>query len=190
MLDMNTNAYKKWLIRLFLLAFSALLPTITLAIESLKEDEGYILVALNIEQGYIPSKVTISGEGWGNNLKYNNLSPYMNYWLEPVSAGTYQWDRLYLNKSSYLDVEDQSFKISVVPGKINYAGHLSLFTEMNGHKDDLTGGARYYFNNKSSKALIFLEVNFSDLLGKYQVVYSGHQKDHFFNYVTKLKGAE
>jgi len=182
--------YKKILFRIIIVLFPTLLSTTVLAIEALEEGEGYILIALNIERGYIPSKVTLSGEGWGNNLQYENLRANMNYWLEPVSAGTYQWDRLYLSKRSYLDVDEQNYKIKVEAGKINYAGHLSLYTEMSKYRDDLTGGARYYFNNRSSKAQTFLESNFAELLNKYKIVYSGHEKDHFFNYVSQLKGEE
>lgn len=171
---------------IFLMLFSFSSP----AIEKLDEDEGYILVAFNIEQGYIPTYVTLSGEGWGNNLRYDDIDSTTNYWIEAVSAGTYQWDRLYLAKNIYLDIEDAELTIKVEAGKISYAGHLSLYTEMNVDRDSLIGGARFYFNNKSSKAMEYLENNFSELIQQHGVIYSGQQRDNFFDYASQLKGTK
>ncbi|MCL1146321.1 hypothetical protein L2747_09965 [Shewanella marinintestina] len=173
-----------------LLLLSVIFTFPALAIEPLEKDEGYVLVALKVEQGYLPTYVTLSGEGWGNGLKYDLKPTSTNYWLEAVEAGTYEWDRLYLNKDVYLDIEDAELTIKVEPGKINYGGHLLLHTTMNASRNSLLGGARFYFNNKASKAMTYLDNNFPSLVKDYDLIYTGEHKDHFFDYAKQLKGVK
>ena len=156
-------------------------------IDELEPGQGYILVALNIEAGYIPSRVTLSGDGFFSRLQFKNLAGYNNYWLVPAQAGTYTWDRVYLDKRNYLNIADNEFSIEVKEGVINYGGHLSLYTEMNAYRTQLLGGARTYFNNRSARAYEYLSINHKPLLDKYPLSYSGEYADHFFNYVTQLE---
>ena len=156
----------------------------TFAIEKLKKNEGYLLVALNVEKGYLPKYVELSGEGlFSKTIKLDSLQPYLNYWLVRVKSGTYRWEKIFFNKRLYLDIDDSNYDIKVKSGKINYGGHLSLYSEMNSSRNEILGGARLNFNNKSSKALSYLEYEYTELLQNYELVYSGSEKDHFFNFL-------
>ncbi|WP_137221504.1 hypothetical protein [Shewanella sp. MEBiC00475] len=162
--------------------------TLGFCVTELNNDEGYILVAMKIEQGYVPSHITVEGEGWLSDLKFEQVKPDYNYWIEVVPAGRYTWDRVYLGKRTYIDIADQKYVINVEAGKINYAGHLSMYTEMNGSLDTLIGGARFYFNNKASKALYYMESNYPEVLAQYNLNYTGKEKDHFFEYAKEIEG--
>ncbi len=182
----------EWLIRFCAVIFlSVLLQSNATSIEPLEENEGYLLVAFNVESGYVPSHVQLESGGFmGSSLKFDSLKPRDNHWLIPVDAGEYSWDRIFFTKRIYLNLEDSDFKIKVEPGKINYGGHISLYTEMNSNRDQLLGGARVYFNNRASKAMIFLDEQYPALMTRYETVYSGKQRDHFFTHVNSLRNAQ
>ena len=158
------------------------------ALEPLDKDEGYILIAIYIESGYLPTKVTLEGSGWGNDITVKNFKGHENYRLLPVEAGTYKFSRLYLDKRNYFDLEDREFVINVVPGNIKYAGDLSVQTGMNsGFSGSILDGAAFFFNNKSSLALNYLERNNLEVLSEFDLHYSGQQRDHFFDFVSSNK---
>jgi len=159
-------------------------------VDELKSGEGYVLIALNIEAGYVPHKVTLDGDGFFSGLMFKDLGGYNNYWLVPAKAGTYTWDRIYLDGRHYLDIGDDNYSIKVEEGKINYGGHLSLYTEMNAFQSELLGGARTYFNNRSTRAFAYLSANYTELVDKYPLHYSGSYRDHFFNYLNDLEKNE
>jgi hypothetical protein len=162
--------------------------TLGYCLPELSNDEGYILVAMKIEQGYVPSHITLDSEGWLSDLRFEQLKSNYNYWLEVVPAGRYTWDRVYLAKRTYIDIADHKYVINVEAGKINYAGHLSMYTEMNGSLDTLIGGARFYFNNKASKALYYIESSYPEILAQYNLNYTCKEKDHFFEYAKAIEG--
>lgn len=162
--------------------------TLGYCLTELSKDEGYILVAMKIEQGYVPSHITLDTEGWLSDLRFEKLKSNYNYWLVVVDAGSYTWNRVYLGKQTYIDLADQKYVINVEAGKINYAGHLSMYTEMNGSLNYLIGGARFYFNNKASQALEYMESSYPEVLAQYNLNYTGKEKDHFFEYAKAIEG--
>ena len=175
----------KYIIITLLFAFPPLID----AIEPLKEDQGYLLVAFNVESGYLPAKVELDSEGlFSADLIFRDIQGNNNYWLIVADAGEYTWDKLWLSKRLYIPVAEREFKIRVEAGKINYGGQLSLYTEMNVNQNQLLGGARTYFNNKSSHALNYLIKNAPDLYNKYPVIYSGNYRDYFFEYFKSIGG--
>lgn len=180
---------KLYLICILALVVTHLLPSKVFAQDTLKKDEGYILIAIYVESGYLPTKITLEGTGWGNDITIKDLEGYNNYRLLAVSEGTYKFDRIYLNRKNYFNIEEQEFELKVVAGKVNYAGDLSIQTGMNsGHSGSTLDGAMFFFNNKSSQALKYLEKNHIEHLKNYPLNYSGRQRDHFFDYVSQEMG--
>lgn len=178
------------LIKLLLLVLF-FLPLKTSAIEPLTEGQGYMLVVLNVEQGYIPDFVTITEDGaFGDTVRMESLAVNANFRLFAVDAGTYSWERLYFTKRHYIDLEDKEYKIKVEPGTVSYAGHLSLYSEMNASQSEFLGGARLHYNNRSSRALYYMEYKYPELLKQYPLIYTGDKNDDFLQYVTSLEGAD
>ncbi len=153
---------------------------------ALEKNQGYILIAINIEGGYIPTKATMTSKGFFNDITVKPLRPRLNYELIAVDSGVYTWDRIYYSSFRYVDLEDEEFSIKVEKGKINYGGQISVYSEMSNNQSEFLGGISVNFNNKSSKALAFLESQHSDLLKTYGVIYSGNQRDDFFVYARSL----
>ncbi|GGP56404.1 hypothetical protein [Shewanella saliphila] len=181
------NQYRQWALGVFGIALCGV-STLGYCLPKLDDDQGYILVAMKIEQGYVPSHITLDTDGWLSDLRFEDVTSNYNYWLEVVDAGSYTWDRVYLGKRTYIDVAEQGYVINVEAGKINYAGHLSMYTEMNGSLNFLIGGARFYFNNKASQALEYMEASYPEVLSQYNLNYTGKEKDHFFEYAKAIEG--
>ena len=159
------------------------------AISPLDNDEGYLLLAFTLENGYRPIYVTLKSDSvFGDHVKMEPIYMNTNYKLVSLEEGTYYWDRIYFTEQHYMDISDFDFTISVKKGKINYGGHLALYSEMNMQQSEFLGGARFNFNNKSSKALFYLEKEYAKLLAQYELIYTGNENDHFYNYIQSLPG--
>ncbi len=172
----------------YLLSILLFIPFYSWSIEPLKNNQGYMLVVLNVEQGYIPEFVTISESGaFGDTVKMESLSVNANFRLFAVDAGTYTWERLYFTKRHYIDLEDREFTVKVEPGTISYAGHLSLYSEMNASQSEFLGGARIYYNNRSSRALFYLELKYPELLKQYELVNTSDENDDFIPFARSLE---
>ena len=144
----------------------------------LDPNSGFFL--LGIETNRNMKFIEISGPT-DIQLTAKDLKEGTNYLLIDLSAGNYAVERVQLGNYRYISLEDEeNWKFSVVPGQINYVGHLELNTSQNAFYSSAE------LVNRSSEALQFLEKEFSAILTNRKLKYGGPGEDAFFDFISTL----
>ena len=152
--------------------------------DDLKEDEGYLVLAVNIE-GMIPKSLKLASKAtFGSGYTMDSLAFGDNLKIIKLTAGEYTWERLKINRTYRFDLDDEAFSVNVEAGKINYSGHLLV----NIYQQFETASFNYV--NRSS--LVFDELrNCCDALNKkYPLVFTGESQDPFIDFYSNLVKAE
>jgi len=152
-------------------------------VTSLKSDKdkistngtGYLLIGVETNRDL--KSIRISGP---DNILLSSLDLRQgsNFILVDLSAGEYVIEKVELNNYWHVKMEDEEYwNIKILPGKINYVGHLYIashgFWQVSYHTELV---------NKSSYALEFLEEKFPNILTKREMHYGGPGTDTFFKF--------
>lgn len=150
----------------------------------LADDEGYL--ALNIViQSMVPESVKLeSAELFGAGHLVRELKSGENFHLIKLPAGEYSWSRIQVNNSYYFNIDDQNFNVSVLPGKINYSGHLLI------EIFQYYGTAYFNYVNRSSQVIDALEGCCAELSKQYPLVFTGTSPDPFIDFYHQLLAQE
>lgn len=123
--------------------------------DELATDEGYLFLSLNTNTDI--SRLTIDGEGFGNKIRFNDISQGSNYALLKVKAGEYHWEHIniYVGLGAVrYHMKKDDFPFVVKPGVVNYPGVWffnaswagNLRTRMSLHNFNDLSFAKEYFN--------------------------------------------
>ncbi len=153
-------------------------------LEPLDDDEGYLVVATNID-GYIPRNLTLSGESiFQGGYLMEELALGNNIRIIKMNSGVYHWSKLKINKTYLFELEEDKYSLRVEAGKINYAGHLIV------NVYPQHGTADFRFVNRLSQ--VFDEINdcCESLLEQTPLVFNGTGVDPFVDYFRDLQVKE
>lgn len=142
------------------------------------EGTGYLLIGVETNRDL--KSIRISGP---TNILLSSLDLRQgsNFILVDISAGEYVIEKVELNNYWRVKMEDEEYwNINILPGKVNYVGHLNIasngFWQVSYHTELV---------NKSSYALEFMEEKFPKILTKRKMYYGGPGTDTFFNFVEE-----
>ena len=146
----------------------------------LAPDEGILLV-------HVASNVPLQSVHVSGASRIRDLEAGHNQRLYAVSAGTYRWSRLVFgSKLRYQMFSHDYWRFRVEPGRINYPGTLMV----RGPLVSFWTADSYVFNlNRSALSYKLLEENFSDLLDRYPIEYTGRGRDDFLSYYREAQRA-
>lgn len=166
----------------FLLLFSGCISKVTSItqdkVKILTPDKGYLL--LGIETNLDLKSIRILGQEYIE-LSPKDLKEGSNYFLLDLEAGRYTIDQVKLNNYWRRKLtDDEYWQFEVIPGKINYVGHLEINTW--GHWSPITSTELV---NRSSEALELLEEKFPNILTNRSLIYGGPGEDVFFDFVAE-----
>jgi len=159
------------------------------SVSSLKTDQdkiftnesGYLLIGIETNRDLKGIRISGSTDIL---LSSKDLRQGSNFILVDLSAGTYVIEKVLLNNYWRVEMEDKDYwDIEILPGKINYVGHIHIAT---------SGFWLVYSQielvNKSSYAIEFMEENFPKILSSREIHYGGPGDDTFFDLINKKKG--
>ena len=152
--------------------------------DDLKADEGYLVLAVNIE-GMIPKSLKLESKAtFGRGYIMDSLGYGENFRVIKLSAGEYAWERLKINKTYRFDLDDEAFLVNVEAGKINYSGHLlvSIYRQFE--------TASFNYVNRSSLVFDELLSCCNTLRKKYPLVFTGLSQDPFIKFYSDLTEME
>lgn len=150
------------------------------ALDALEDDEGYLVVAANIE-GYIPRNLTLSGESiFQGGYLMEELTLGNNIRIIKMNAGIYHWSKLKINKTYLFELEEDKYSLKVEAGKVNYAGHLivNVYPQY--------GTADFRFVNRASQVFDEMKDCCAELLEQKSLVFNGTGADPFIDYFSEL----
>lgn len=177
---------------LFLFIVFIGLNACTTQVTSLKQDQdvvseanqGYLLLGIQTNRSL--KSIEISG-AQRIELSSKDVKRGTNYLLVDLKAGQYTIDRLLLDRSISVNLENEEYwQFEVVPGQISYVGHLELVTR----GFSIFTSNRSELVNRSSEALEFLADNYPNIFSSRKITYSGPGDDSFFSYLNSLDEAE
>jgi hypothetical protein len=155
-------------------------------VTSLKSDKdkistngtGYLLIGVETNRDL--KSIRISGP---DNILLSSLDLRQgsNFILVDISAGEYVIEKVELNNYWHVKIADKEYwNINILPGKINYVGHINIasngFWQVSYHTELV---------NKSSYALEFMEDKFPNILTKRKMHYGGPGTDTFFKFTRQ-----
>ncbi|MFQ3249424.1 hypothetical protein [Glaciecola sp.] len=144
-------------------------------------DQGYLLIG--IQTSHDLKSMLLTGQA-GIELTHKDLSADADYILINLPAGDYKIRKIDLSKYFYLSFdEDLIWDFTIQAGKVNYIGHLEMFTR--GYYRPST-----YVDlvNKSSQALQFMQESYPTILNKRSLVFGGTGNDEFLTFVAEQQG--
>lgn len=149
----------------------------------LAPDEGLLVIHTVTDRPVL--YVTVNGEAVVRSLKRG-----VRYEIVVAKAGTYRWtevalaerdedSRLWKSSWRMKDIRDY-WTFRVEPGVINYPGQLAIYT---------AGGLRKGLSdlriaNRSAQIWVLLREQRPDLVERYRLVYTGGERDAFFERVV------
>jgi hypothetical protein len=158
------------------------------SVSSIKTDQdkiltnktGYLLIGIETNRDL--KGINISGST-DILLSYKDLRQGSNFILIDLTAGKYVIEKIQLNNYWRVEMDDEDYwDIEVLPGKINYVGHISVgtsgFWQVFSHIELV---------NKSSYAIEFMEEKFPKILTSREIHYGGPGDDTFFDFINKKK---
>ncbi len=151
-------------------------------IATVPDDHG--LVVIGVKSNTYFDEIIISGEKV-TKIDGSLLEEADPYVLVSLPEGEYEFSTIDLRKNYYVNLNHSdsqiNWRFSVARNQITYVGDFIV-----------TSNNQYSYNarlvNNSSDALSYLESNYLRLLSQYKLVYSGSDKDHFFPFISELKG--
>jgi len=148
--------------------------------KTLTNKAGYLLIGIETNRDL--KGINISGST-DILLSYKDLRQGSNFILIDLKAGKYIIEKIQLNNYWRVEMEDEDYwDIEVLPGKINYVGHIEIGT---------SGFWQTYSHielvNKSSYAIEFMEKKFPKILTNREIHYGGPGDDAFFDFINKKK---
>jgi hypothetical protein len=150
--------------------------------KQLTNESGYLLIGVETNRNLKAIKLSGSSNIL---LSSQDLRQGSNFILIDLSAGTYVIEKVQLNNYWRVEMEDEDYwNIDVLPGKINYVGHINVgtvgFWQPFSHIELV---------NKSSYAIEFLEEKFPNILASREIHYGGPGDDSFFDLIKEKKGS-
>lgn len=181
-----SNSYYLIKQRLIKCLFFSLFALISLNVQSntlepLDDDEGYLVVATNID-GFVPRHLTLSGESiFQGGYLMDELKIGNNIRIIKMKAGSYHWSKLKINKTYLFKLEEDKYILNVEAGKINYSGHLivNVYPQF--------GTADFRFVNRASQVFDEIESCCENLLEQTPLLFNGTGVDPFVDYFSGLK---
>ena len=148
--------------------------------DDLKENEDYVVLAVNIE-GMVPKSIKLSSKAtFGGGFIMDSLTYGENIKVIKLDAGEYGWERLRINSSYRFDLDKDTYSIKVEAGKINYSGHLLV----NIYRQFET--ANFNYVNRSSLIFDELQECCEGLTQKYPLAFTGLSEDPFIDFYSDL----
>ncbi|MFB0981898.1 MAG: hypothetical protein QMC62_13410 [Alteromonadaceae bacterium] len=145
--------------------------------KELTNDKGYLL--LGIQTNLDLKSIRIDGPE-NIELSSKDIKEGSSYFLLDLAAGQYTLDQVKLNSYWRRELTDEDYwQFDVMPGTINYVGHLELETWGKWYP---TTHAELV--NRSSEALEFLEEKFPNILTNRSISYGGPGQDSFFEFLA------
>jgi hypothetical protein len=157
-------------------------------VSSIKTDQDKIL---NNESGYLLIGIETNRDLKGINisgstnilLSSKDLRRGSNFILIDLTAGRYVIEKIQLDNYWRVEMEDDDYwDIEVLPGKVNYVGHINI-----GTSGFWARSSHIELINKSSYAIEFMEEKFPNILAKREIHYGGPGNDTFLNYINNQK---
>jgi len=153
--------------------------------KGLKADEGIVVLIIDIN--FRISKISLGKSGKIFPVySMKKLRPGTQMKIIKLKEGKYHWKegtgRTGTTTYSFeIDEEPTSFVVEA--GKTNYPGYLEFRGWLNNNND-----VTYSYNmiNNSLKVFEFMKANYSSLIEKYPLVYSGDTPDPFLEYNEQL----
>jgi len=148
--------------------------------KELTNDKGYLL--LGIQTNLNLKSIRIDGPQ-NIELSSKDIKEGSSYFLLDLAVGQYTLDQLKLNRYWRRELADEEhWQFDVMPGKINYVGHLEVTTWGNWYPT-----TKAELVNRSSEALEFLEEKFPNILTNRSISYGGPGQDSFFEYLANQR---
>lgn len=144
-------------------------------VPELREDEGFVLVALDTSDDvrYLSVKSATS-LFTGDRLK--DIKAGRSWGLYVMPAGKYRWDSLHVGWVKWVMREEPEFQFESRPGEVTYAGDL-IYRNM-----------RFHVANRGLAALDWLEKEHPAIAARYRFEYSGHYPDPFPAFYAAERG--
>ncbi|KIO36550.1 MULTISPECIES: hypothetical protein [unclassified Shewanella] len=147
--------------------------------KTLAENSGYLLIGVDTNWGL--HSILIGGDN-KLMLTERDLKFGSNYILVDVPAGHYRIEDVKFGRYVYMELEEGYWDFEVRPNQVSYVGDLNI--EIQGLWEITS--AEIILENRSTKALRFLESSFPNILQSRQVRYSGPGKDNFLEFAEGL----
>ncbi|MCG9737976.1 hypothetical protein L1D32_07400 [Shewanella insulae] len=147
--------------------------------KTLAENSGYLLIGVETNWGL--HSILIGGDN-KLMLTERDLKFGSNYILVDVPAGNYRIEDVKFGRYVYMELEEGYWDFEVRPNQVSYVGDLNI--EIQGLWEITS--AEIILENRSTKALRFLESSFPNILQSRQVRYSGPGEDNFLEFAEGL----